>query len=377
MKTKDKNKVDEKLIRSIGQLTSAIIVLIFFLVGTVFYFLNQDSIEIWLASVNPTPRKIERPVQQREAKTERLVAEKVQHLFKAITASSDSSNPALIQLGKMLYLDKNLSKKGNTSCNSCHNLNFFGADQVPRSTKDNGQIGTRNTPSILYTSTRESYFWDGRAANLAQAIEIHLFSQGELGIPSQRYLIHKIKNQPEYQLQFKSAFPEQNQALTFENMKLALVTFLEKLTPQSRFDQWLLGNEEALTARELEGLSVFIEVGCSSCHNGIELGGNQFQKFGVYGDYWEYTKSEKVDRGLLEVSQLASDKYVFRVPSLRNAWETAPYFHDGTVENLDEAIRIMGKLQLNKILEDDQVQAIEIFLGSLTAAPDSILKSIQ
>ncbi|MDZ7605015.1 MAG: cytochrome c peroxidase [Cyclobacteriaceae bacterium] len=169
-----------------------------------------------------------------------------------------------------------------------------------------------------------------------------------------------------YQTMFKEAFPAEAKPLTFSNLQLAIAAFERTLLTPSKFDDYLKGNTNALTVQEMRGLKTFLEAGCTTCHMGDQLGGNIFQKFGVYGNYWDHTKSTPVDEGRFKVTKNEADKYMFNVPSLRNVSETYPYFHDGSVQTLDEAVKIIAKLNLNLDLTDEQVTDLAAFLKTLT-----------
>uniref|UniRef100_UPI00404A35B4 cytochrome-c peroxidase n=1 Tax=Flavobacterium sp. TaxID=239 RepID=UPI00404A35B4 len=197
----------------------------------------------------------------------------------------------------------------------------------------------------------------------------------EHSIPSQEFLINRLRSIPEYQNLFKKVYAETNQPITYNNLTNAIGAFERKLLPESRFDKWLDGDDSALNEVEKEGLQSFISNGCIACHSGIAVGGQMMQKFGIYGDYWEHTKSKKIDNGLYDLTKNEADKYVFKAPSLRNIEKTHPYFHDGSVDNLNEAVKIMGKLQSNKNLSEKEINNIVAFLKTLNADVDTKYKS--
>jgi cytochrome c peroxidase len=188
----------------------------------------------------------------------------------------------------------------------------------------------------------------------------------EMAIPSEEFLVDRLAATEDYPPLFAAAFPEDDEPLVYANISRALGAFERTLLTPTRFDAYLEGDQAALTATEKAGLQKFIELGCTTCHNGVNVGAFSFQKFGVFGDYWEHTRSEKVDEGRYAVTANEADKYVFRVASLRNVAETGPYFHDGSVENLDLAIRIMVKLQLGIELRNDEIDSLTAFLESLS-----------
>jgi cytochrome c peroxidase len=288
----------------------------------------------------------------------------------------DTLNPALVKLGHHLYFDNQLSRKQTMSCNTCHNLSTFGVDNNPTSKGEEGKFGDRNSPTTLNAAIHTAQFWDGRAATVEEQAGMPILNPIEMNIPNEKFLIDRLKKSELYQKLFKEAFPNEKDPITYNNLKKAIGAFERKLITPSRFDEYLKGNKNALTTEEKKGLLTFITTGCTTCHNGAGVGGGMFQKFAVYGNYWDYTKSAKIDSGKVKITKLPGDKFVFKVPSLRNIEKTYPYFHDGSVSDLKEAIRIMGKAQLNKDLTDDEINDIFTFLKSLTAdIPDEYKKA--
>lgn len=291
-------------------------------------------------------------------------------LFKPLPATAHNpDNPASaakIELGRMLYFDTKLSQAGNISCNSCHSLATFGVDNLPTSPGDGGELGGRNSPTVLNAALHVAQFWDGRAEDVEAQAGMPILNPIEMAIPSREFLVDRLSQYPEYERRFAEAFPFQKPALTYRNIQLALAAFERTLLTPSRFDLYLHGDRAALTDQEKAGLRTFMGYGCPSCHNGVNLGGHIFRKFGLSEDYWVHTKSPKVDEGRFQVSGEAEDKYVFRVASLRNVAQTHPYFHDGSVDTLDEAIRIMVQLQIGVEMEDPDVAGVVAFLESLT-----------
>lgn len=188
-----------------------------------------------------------------------------------------------------------------------------------------------------------------------------------MNIPSKEFLIDRLSKIDGYTNAFKLAFPDADTALTYWNVQQAIAAFERTLVTPSKFDEFLNGDNNALTEKELQGLASFANTGCISCHDGSLLGGTTFQKFGVYTDYWKETKSENVDNGRFDVTQQEADKYIFKVPSLRNIEKTSPYFHDGSVDDLNHAVKIMAKVQLNKELNENEIDNIVAFLATLTS----------
>lgn len=285
---------------------------------------------------------------------------------------ANPATPEKISLGHKLYFDTQLSKNNTISCNSCHNLEKFGVDNLPTSPGDAGENGGRNSPTVLNAALHSKQFWDGRAADVEQQAGMPILNPIEMAIPSESFLIDRLSKSEEYKKQFAAAFPSSKNPVTYENLRLAIAAFERQLITPSRFDEYLNGKKDALTLAEKKGLTSFINVGCTTCHNGEAIGGAMFQKFGVHQNYWELTKSKVIDEGKSVVSGVPEEKYVFKVPSLRNIEKTAPYFHDGSVADLNEAVTIMAKAQLNVELSDSEKSNIIAFLKSLTGTVPAV-----
>lgn len=311
---------------------------------------------------------------------ENEVGDRARQMYEPLPSSSENpenvSSPEKVHLGKMLYFDKRLSKDGTQSCNSCHNMSKFGVDQLPVSPGDNGGNGTRNSPTVLNAAFHTAQFWDGRAKDVEEQAGMPILNPVEMAIPTEAFLVDRLSGVDMYKQLFSKAFPDEKKPLTYKNIAKAIAAFERTLITPSKFDDYLKGDKEALTTEQKKGLKAFLEVGCASCHVGTLLGGNMFQKFGVYGNYWEYTKSAVVDEGRYAETKNEADKYMFKVPSLRNVSETYPYFHDGSVAKLDEAVRIMAKVNLNKDLTEFQVTQIVAFLGSLKGSVTDEMSSM-
>lgn len=271
-------------------------------------------------------------------------------------------NHPKVVLGKTLFFDTQLSETGKISCNSCHDLKKFGVDNKPLSPGIKGHMTDRNSPTIFNTANQVAQFWDGRAATLREQVRMPIMDESEMGMTEEALLL-RLRNSPDYQARFEAAFP--NEEIMMDNMADALASFIESEVYHSKFDQFLLGKAE-LTTLELKGMEVFIEKGCTDCHDGALFGGDDFEKFGLFDDYWSLTKSEKQDSGRYLVTDNPDDLFVFKIPTLRNINKTQPYFHDGSIENLNEAVKIMGKVQLDVDLSDEETEAIVQFLATLT-----------
>lgn len=275
------------------------------------------------------------------------------------------TTPAKIKLGHALYFDSRLSLTGNNSCNSCHNLNTYGVDNLPTSPGDLGQNGDRNSPTTLNAALHTSQFWDGRMKDVEEQAGGPVLNPVEMNMPSEKEVEKRLSEIDLYKQLFADAYPEDKNPFTYTNMRNAIGVFERQLLTPSRFDAYIKGDKSALTLQEKKGMLSFTMIGCTSCHNGPLLGGNQMQRFGVHKPYWEATGSENHDRGLAEQTNDEFDNYMFKVPSLRNISETHPYFHDGSVGDLSEAVRIMAEVQLNYTMNQDEVKNVVAFLESL------------
>lgn len=318
---------------------------------------------------NKTEVDFSKPQVQVAEKSELM--RKANNFFKSISTVEYVSIPQnKIDLGKKLFFDKTLSKNGTISCNSCHNLSTFGVDNKSFSLGDTKESGGRNSPSVIYASLHAMQFWDGRAKDVEEQAGEQLLNPVEHGLPNKEYLEKKLRAIPEYQNLFKAVYPNEKEPITFTNITNAIGAFERQLHPKSKFDEYLDGNENALNEQEKKGLTAFVDNGCTTCHNGVAIGGQMMQKFGVFGDYAKLTHSKKIDKGLFDNTKKDGDQFLFKVPGLRNVEKTYPYFHDGSVASLKDAIRIMGKLQLNKDLSDADINDIEAYLKTLTADID-------
>jgi len=281
--------------------------------------------------------------------------------------------PEKVELGKMLYYEPRLSKSGWISCNSCHNIATYGVDNLPTSIGHRWQLGPRNAPTTLNAALHTAQFWDGRAKDVEEQAKGPVLNPIEMAMDSPEAVVERLRSIPEYVELFKKAFPGEKDPLNYDNVARAIAAFERTLMTPSRFDKFLKGDVNALTRKEKEGLRIFMELGCASCHNGPAVGGNTFAKFGVVEAYWEATRdfvtldkpTMPMDVGRFAVTHKKEDLYIFKVPSLRNISRTYPYFHDGSVWNLEDAVQVMAKVQLGKELTEDQVDKIVAFLKAL------------
>lgn len=271
-----------------------------------------------------------------------------------------------VKLGHQLWYEPRLSKGNTVSCNSCHNLASAGVDNMPTSQGHKEQFGGRNSPTALNAALLGSQFWDGRAADVEEQAGGPLVNPVEMANDSQEAAAAKIAKVPEYQEMFKKAFPEDG-AVSFKNITTALGAFERTLLTPTKWDEYLKGNVNALSEQERKGVRAFMDNGCIACHNGVNLGGTTFQKFGlVQGPYWKFIEDPKRDKGRADVTKKTEDEFFFRVPGLRNVAKTYPYFHNGSVWELDKAVTIMGKAQLGKDIPKEDVDNIVVFLNALS-----------
>lgn len=269
-------------------------------------------------------------------------------------------NPALVELGKMLFFEPRLSRSGFISCNSCHNLATGGVDNLQTSIGDRWAQGPINSPTVLNSFGQVAQFWDGRAKTLAEQ------AAGPIANPLEMASTHEmavkvIASIPGYAPYFKKAFGDAE--VNIKRITEAMAEFERTLvTPNARFDKWLKGDKNAITQQELNGYKIFKESGCTICHNGAQLGGQSFQKMGVVRPY----KTTNTAEGVKAISGRDQDRMTFKVPMLRNIELTYPYFHDGAVWSLEESVSIMGDLQLGKRYTKQEIDDITAFLKTLT-----------
>jgi cytochrome c peroxidase len=313
------------------------------------------SIHFWPAGTAPITQTRFRSVEASDALTVPIVF-------------PSDLEPSKVALGRKLFHDPRLSHNDQISCASCHNLQTGGADGRPRAIGINGRVGTINTPTVFNSGFNFSQFWDGRAATLEELVDDPVQSPDEMG-SSWEEIIDKLKSSPGYVQDFRRIYSDD---VRRKYIKDAIAGFVRSLvTPNSRFDRYLRHESNGLTPREEEGFRLFQSMGCSSCHQGINLGGNMYQKLGVMAPYFEDRGHiAKSDFGRFNVTGDEHDRYMFKVPTLRNVALTAPYFHDGTAATLDSAVRMMAKYQLGRKLSDDEVELIVEFLKSLTGELD-------
>jgi cytochrome c peroxidase len=295
-------------------------------------------------------------------------------MFRPLPTTMESeNNPSTepkVNLGRMLYYDKRLSRNQDVSCNSCHELDNYGVDHTPVSTGFKGQKGNRNAPTVYNAAAHLAQFWDGRAADVEEQAKGPVLNPVEMAMSSGDGAVAVLKSMPGYVQAFQRAFPGEHDPMTFDNMARAIAAFERRLMTPSRWDDFLKGNKTALSTAEKAGFLKFAEAGCQSCHMGVLVGGVMYQKLGLV-EPW----SDSSDLGRYQVTKQESDKLVFKVPSLRNIEKTAPYFHDGSVPTLEDAAKLMGEHQLGRQLKDDEIESIVTWLKSLTGTiPSEYIK---
>jgi cytochrome c peroxidase len=274
-------------------------------------------------------------------------------------------SPATAQatLGRALFWDKRLSADGNTACASCHSATEGGADRRRASIDARGAPTTRHSQTVFNVVGQRTMRWLGDRADGVEQAESSI--TGSMGFVTRDALLPVLRSAG-YEAAFRSAFPDDPEPIGTRNYGRAIEAYEATLATPAPFDRFLAGDASALDRRQKAGLRTFIDRGCVGCHDGALLGGGTFQRFGLFDDYWRVTGSSRVDSGRYAITKRDTDRYVFRVPMLRNVALTAPYFHDGSVPTLDAAVRAMAVLQLGRALGNDDVASIVAFLESLS-----------
>lgn len=290
--------------------------------------------------------------------------QQAQALFGVVkpVTSAETLAPQAV-LGRALFWDTRLSLDGKTACASCHSPADWSADRRPLSVNAKGQFTTLHSQPMFMAQDQIALRWYGDRRDGAHQAERSI--TGSMGYGNTADLVAALRSLA-YEDMFRSAFGTEGDVLTPANYAKALAAYQRTLRTPAPFDEFLQGDAQALNAQQRVGLEKFVGKGCVACHSGPLLGGNSFQKFGITKDYWLATGSKTIDTGRFAATKVESDKYVYRVPMLRNIAKTAPYFHDGSVATLDEAVRVMAELQLGQKLSPEDVGDIVAFLGSLT-----------
>jgi len=266
----------------------------------------------------------------------------------------------------MLFFDPRWTLEGNVSCATCHQPALYGTDALPKSIGVQHRTHPRNAPTVLNAGLNFVQHWWGDRKNLedqAQQALIGVFSSGHTDPAAVTARLEAIEG---YAPLFRQAFPAEAKPITPANVGKAIGAYERTLLSPSPFDAYLGGDTRALSPMARSGLQRFISRGCASCHNGVGVGGQTFQKFGLVEEYWKATGSPEIDKGRFGLTKDPADLYVFKVPSLRNAAKTPPYFHDGSVATLGEAVKVMGRVQLGITLPEPEIREIEEFIEALT-----------
>ncbi len=280
------------------------------------------------------------------------------------------AEPAKVELGKQLFFDPRLSKSGVISCNSCHNLSTGGSDNLPTSVGHNWQQGPINSPTVLNSSMNVAQFWDGRAKDLQEQAGGPIANPKEMGF-SHEQAVAVVASIPQYREAFRKVY--KSDTVTVAAITDAIAAFEKTLvTPNSRFDQWLKGDQQALSPTELDGYRLFKDTGCTACHNGPAAGGTSFRKMGLVEPY----RTDNPAEGRVAVTGRDADRFNFKVPTIRNVELTYPYFHDGEAATLKQAVDTMGRLQLGKKFSDEENAKVVAFLKTLTGEQPSFMMPI-
>jgi cytochrome c peroxidase len=296
-------------------------------------------------------------------------------LPKVMASEKYPVTPEKAALGKILFYESRISIDGTVSCARCHPMGLYAADGLIKSIGNNCRVNARNAPTLFNASSQISIHWTGNRVDVEDQAKQALIGPPSFGMLSYELAEARLREIKGYVPLFEKAFPREKDPVNLDNFAKAVGAFERTLVTPSKFDEFLKGRQSALTDPQKKGLKTFMEIGCAACHSGAYIGGQMYRKFGVAEPYWQYTKSNDVDDGRYAVTQNENDKYVFKVPVLRNVEMTGPYFHDGSVNNLRDAVIIMARVQLAKTLSDNEGDDIISFLKSLTGRiPDEVLK---
>lgn len=281
---------------------------------------------------------------------------------------ASENNPitlAKVNLGRKLYYDTRLSKNHDVSCNTCHLLDKFGVDGLATSVGHLKQAGVRNAPTVYNAAGHVAQFWDGRSPDIEDQAKGSPLNPIEMAMANEAAVEAVLNSMPGYVALFAAAFPEDEEPVSFDNMARAIGAFERGLVTPSEFDDYLAGDDAALSKTEVAGLIAFLDAGCGTCHSGPYVGGAMYQKLGLVKP-WD----RDADQGRFDVTGVEADRQFFKVPSLRNIAETSPYFHDGSVKSLNDAVRLMADHQLGIPVTNEQVISIIAFLNALTGEVD-------
>jgi cytochrome c peroxidase len=308
------------------------------------------------------------------------ILKQAQQVFSPLPSNAATSEfpitPERVELGRKLYFEPRISVDGTVSCARCHQPALYGTDGLALPHGAHDKANPRNAPTILNAAIQFAEHWRGDRKNVEdQAIQA-LIGPPSFGNEDYASAMAKLKAIPGYSAMFAKAFPDEQDPVNQQNWGKAIGAYERTLITPSRFDDYLKGSPGALTPVEQRGLRKFMEIGCSACHSGPGVGGDMYQKFGIMEEYWKETGSKSIDKGRFDVTHNPNDMYVFKVPSLRNVAMSPPYFHDGSVNSLPQAVRTMAQVQLGKTLDDEDVNELVAFLQSLTGKlPDEFVNA--
>jgi cytochrome c peroxidase len=295
-----------------------------------------------------------------------ILLKQAQELFQPIPRDLGAPrNKDQTHLGRLLFFEPRITVDGTVSCVTCHQPSLYGTDALTTSIGVKQRVHPRNAPTVLNAALNFVNHWRGDRESVedqaVQALTAPISSGHD-----ERAVVGRLERIPGYAPLFKAAFPGERSPIAVRNVGTAIGAFERTLVTPSPFDAYLAGNVNALSATARAGLDKFINTGCIACHRGAGLGGDVYRKFGVIEDYWTVTGSRSVDKGRADVTKDPADLYVFRAAGLRNVAMTAPYFHDGSVSALPDAVKIMARVQLGVALNDADTGDIVAFLASLT-----------
>jgi cytochrome c peroxidase len=283
--------------------------------------------------------------------------------------------PEKTRLGTVLCYETRISVDGTVSCARCHPFSLYAADGLKMSIGNRYAVNPRNAPTVLNAARQIAQHWIGNRTDVEDQARQSVTGAASFGMPSLTAVEDRLRQIDAYRPLFAAAFPGESEPITVAHLAEAIGAFERTLVTPSPFDAFLSGNESALGETQKKGLAAFMDIGCASCHSGTYVGGETFRKFGIGAPYWEFTKSEKPDEGRFAVTKKEEDRYVFKVPILRNVARTPPYFHDGSVESLETAVGIMAKVQMGLDISPDERDCILAFLEALTGKiPEDALR---
>jgi cytochrome c peroxidase len=287
-------------------------------------------------------------------------------LPKVIASTDNPVTAEKTRLGKMLFYETRVSVDGTVSCFKCHVIPLYGTDGLPKAIGNQNKVNPRNAPTVLNAAGQISEHWIGNRSSVEDQAKQALIGPPSFGLALYEDAVRKLNAVPDYAILFRKAFPESRDPVSVDNFANAIGTWERTLVTPARFDKFLEGDASQLKTDESMGLKDFMGTGCVMCHSGTYVGGQSYRKFGITQPYWELTHSAQIDSGRYVVTHKEDDRFVFKVPTLRNVEMTSPYFHDGSIDSLSAAVRIMAQLQLGSTLDDTTTKAIVAFLKSLT-----------